>query len=160
MFDVKKKRLVCAAAAAAAAWTAPVAWAQTAAAGEVRQVLPSMQVVRDPVTGRLRAPTHEEVAAAATPAAAAQRGAASSSTAPSSSLLAADHPLAQLAAKPAPAARFGAVAKRVELSKLSYSVAGRSADGSLDTHCVAGESAAEHALHNAVKGTQGARHDR
>ena len=100
MFDVKTKHLVCVA-AAAAAFTAPATWAQTAAAGEVRQVLPSMQVVRDPVTGRLRAPTHEEAAAATAPAAAAQRSAA-----PTQTLIAPDHPMAQMAAKPAPAARL------------------------------------------------------
>jgi hypothetical protein len=152
VFDVKTKHAVCVA-AAAAALTAPATWAQTAAAGEVRQVLPSMQVVRDPVTGRLRAPTHEEAAAAT--AAAAQRSAA-----PRRTLIAADHPIAKMAAEPAPAARFGAIAKRVDLSKLSYSVASRRADGSLGTDCVFGESAAAHALHGGVKASQGARNDR
>jgi hypothetical protein len=152
MFDVKTKHVVCVA-AAAAAFTAPATWAQTAAAGEVRQVLPSMQVVRDPVTGRLRAPTHEEAAAATAPAA--QRSAA-----PRKTLIAPDHPMAQMAAKPAPAARFGAVVKRVDLSKLSYSVASRRADGTLGTDCFSGESAAEHALHSSLKASQGARHDR
>jgi hypothetical protein len=155
MYEMNKKRQACLAAVAAAACIGSPAWAQSASANEVRQVLPSMQVVRDPVTGRLRAPTHEEAAAAATPAAAAQRSAT-----PKKTLIAPDHPLAQMAAKPAPAARFGAVAKRVDLSKLSYSVASRGADGSLGTDCVSGESAAEHALHGGVKATQGARHDR
>jgi hypothetical protein len=68
--------------------------------------------------------------------------------------------MAQRATAPAPTARFGAVAKRVDLSKLSYSVASRGADGSLDTHCVAGESAAEHTLHSGVKAVKGGRHDR
>lgn len=50
MYEVKKKRQVCLAAVAAAACVGSPTWAQTASTGEVRQVLPSLQVVRDSVT--------------------------------------------------------------------------------------------------------------
>ena len=65
MNEMKRTRPACLVAVAAAACIGSPVSAQTAPAGDVRQVLPSMQVVRDPVTGRLRAPTHEEVAAQA-----------------------------------------------------------------------------------------------
>ena len=167
MYEMNKKRQACLAAVAAAACIGSPAWAQTASAGEVRQVLPSLQVVRDSVTGRLRAPTHEEIAAqaAAMPKASAQQGNASGvsgGSAAMASMLGADHPLVQRSAATtgAPAARMGAVAKRTDLSKMHYSVATRDANGHIDTNCVAGEHAAEHALHGgdkAAKAVKGAR---
>jgi hypothetical protein len=145
MFDLKTKHIACSAVAAAAAWTAPVAWAQSAAAGEVRHVLPSMQVVRDPVTGRLRAPTHEEAAASAAqaqpaPAVGAARAAAKTSSMP------ANHPMARAAQAPQPQARLGAVGRRFDLEKMPYSVARRGADGTLDTVCVVGTDNADAAI--------------
>jgi hypothetical protein len=160
MYELKKKHPSLLAAVAAAACVSSPAWAQTAAAGEVRQVLPSLQVVRDSVTGRLRAPTHEEVAAQAA-AAPAQRS-AGGGNATMASVLGADHPLVQrnAAATAAPAARMGAVAKRTDIGKMHYSVATRDANGHVDAACVGGESAAEHALHSGAKAagaTKGAR---
>jgi hypothetical protein len=160
MYEVKSKRLACLVAVAAAACMGSPTWAQTAAPGEVRQVLPSLQVVRDPVTGRLRAPTHEEIAAEAA-AAAQQRnaGGASGGNAAMASVLGANHPLVQrsAAAPAAPAARMGAVAKRTDISKMHYSVATRDANGHVDANCVAGESAADHALHSSATAVKGAR---
>jgi hypothetical protein len=157
MYEMKKKRLSCLVAVAAAACMGSPAWAQSASAGEVRQVLPNLQVVRDAATGRLRAPTHEEIAAQAA-AAPAQRN-ASGGNATMASVLGANHPLVQRSAATAaaPAARLGAVAKRTDIDKMHYSVAARDANGQIDANCVAGESAADHALHGGAKPAKGAR---
>jgi hypothetical protein len=159
MYEMNKKRQACLAAVAAAACIGSPAWAQSAPADEVRQVLPSLQVVRDSVTGRLRAPTHEEVAAQAA-SAQQQRNAGGGGTS-MASVLGASHPLVQRSAatSAAPAARMGTVAKRADLSKMHYTMATRDASGHLDTTCVAGESAAQHALHDGVNAVKGARHD-
>jgi hypothetical protein len=108
------------------------------------------------VTGRLRAPTHEEVAAQA---ASAQQRSVSGGEAARAGVLGANHPLVQRSASAtaAPPARLGAVAKRTDLSKMNYSVATRDANGHIDATCVAGESAAEHALHGAAQAAKGAR---
>ncbi len=155
MDEMKKKRQAreaCLVAVAAVACIGSPAWAQTASAGEVRQVLPSLQVVRDSVTGRLRAPTHEEIAAQAA-AAPAQRSAAGAGNTTMASVLGANHPLVQRSAAgtAAPTARLGAVAKRTDIGKMHYSVATRDANGHVDATCVGGESAAEHALHTDAK---------
>jgi hypothetical protein len=157
MYEMTKKRRLCLAAVVAAACIGSPAWAQSASAGEVRQVLPSLQVVRDSVTGRLRAPTHEEIAAQAA-AAPAQRN-ASGGNATMAGVLGANHPLVQRSAATtaAPAVLMGAVAKRTDISKMHYSVATRDANGHIEANCVAGESAAEHALHSGVQAAKGAR---
>jgi hypothetical protein len=160
MYELNKKHRAGLAAVAAVACIGLPASAQTASAGEVRQVLPSLQVVRDAATGRLRAPTHEEIAAQAA-AASQQRNAsgAGGGNATMASVLGANHPLVQRSASAtaAPAARMGAVAKRTDISKMHYSVATRGANGHVDTTCVGGESAAEHALHSGANTAKGAR---
>ena len=45
------------------------------------------------------------------------------------------------------ATKFGATGRRVGAEKLSFSVVRRTADGKIETQCVAGEDAATHALH-------------
>lgn len=91
-----------------------------------------LRVVRDPVTGQLRAPTAEEATAmderdaaarAAQPAAAPATGAAES-------------------AVPMEFRQSNGVRYRVGDTFLSYSVVKRSADGTLDLQCVTGEEAA------------------
>jgi hypothetical protein len=157
MYELNKKHQARLAAVAAAACIGSPAWAQTASAGEVRQVLPTLQVVRDSVTGRLRAPTHEEIAAQA--ASASQQRSASGGSATMAGVLGADHPFVQrsAAASAAPAARMGAVAKRTDISKMHYSVVTRDANGHFNASCVSGESAAEHALHSGGNTAKGAR---
>jgi hypothetical protein len=163
MYEMKKKRQRCLLAVAAVACLGSPAWAQSASAGEVRQVLPSLQVVRDSVTGRLRAPTHEEVAvqAASDSKVAAQRGTQTGGNAAVASVLGANHPLVRSGAAnaPAPTARMGAIAKRTDISKMHYSVATRGADGRLEVNCAAGESAADHALHGNAGAAAGVRND-
>jgi hypothetical protein len=163
MYEMNKKRQACLAAVATAACIGSPTWAQTPSAGEVKQVLPSLQVVRDSVTGRLRAPTHEEVAAmaAADSKAAAQRGTQTGGNAAMASVLGANHPLVRSGAAnaAAPTARMGAIAKRTDIGKMHYSVATRDANGQLEVNCVAGESTEEHALHGNAGVAKGARHD-
>jgi hypothetical protein len=163
MYEMKKNRQAFLAAVAAVACIGAPAWAQSTSAGEVRQVLPSLQVVRDSVTGRLRAPTHEEVAAQAAKdsKAAAQRGTQTGGNAAMVSVLGANHPLVRSGAAnaPAPTARMGATAKRTDISKMHYSVATPGADGRLEVSCAAGESDAEHALHGTAGAATGVRNE-
>jgi hypothetical protein len=95
-----------------------------------------LRIVRDPVSGQLRAPTPEEAQAmdAQEAKARAAKAAAAAGT-----------------AKEAPAPMEfrqanGSVRYRVGDAFLSYSVVTRKADGSLDMQCVAGKDAAEKAV--------------
>ncbi|MEO8806282.1 MAG: hypothetical protein ABI433_09375 [Burkholderiaceae bacterium] len=49
-------------------------------------------------------------------------------------------------------ARLGTIGRRVDPSKLSYTVARTDASGTLSTQCVTGEEAANKALHGAAQG--------
>jgi hypothetical protein len=141
-------RFVWLAASAAALFAAQGALAQTsteattpAAGGEVRHVLPRLQVVKDAETGRLRAPTHEEAAALAAPQQ--QRSGAGSRAATKVSSMPDNHPMARAAQAPQPQGRLGATARRFDPERMPYSVARIDADGKLDTACVVGEEAAD-----------------
>ncbi len=143
------------AAGAAAVFTAQGALAQTStaqatpvASGEVRHLLPRLQVVKDAETGRLRAPTHEEAAALAWPQQPSQQqqaGASARGTAKVSSMPD-NHPMARAAQAPQPQGRLGAIARRFDPERMPYSVARVGADGRLDTACVIGEEAAGKAV--------------
>jgi len=86
-----------------------------------------MRAQKDKDTGRLRAPTGEEVIAMETEAGVA---------AP-----AADEAVA-ITRLPS-----GTIAARLTAEYMSYSVVRKTADGKLVSDCVAGETAAQHALH-------------
>ena len=130
------------------------AQAQSAPA-DAPATVPAQRVFKDPATGQLRAPEHDEQAAARE-AAAAKAAAVS--------------PAARNAEQRASAMRRftgivpltasnGATGRRLDASRLSFAVAKRNADGSVSTDCVAGESAAQAALHgNAHADAQEASH--
>lgn len=93
-----------------------------------------MRVVRDPVTGRLRAPTPEE--AQAMDAQEARLRAEKAAAATGGAKGAAPAPMEFRQAN-------GSVRYRVGDAFLSYSVVTRKADGSLDMQCVTGKDTAE-----------------
>ena|ERR1700712_871997 len=91
-----------------------------------------MRIVRDPVTGQLRAPTAEEYQAMQ--AEEAKASAARKAVAPA-------------AAAPVPVRRAdGSVKLMLDESNMSYSVVTRNADGSLTEQCVTGVAEAQKAL--------------
>ena len=100
-----------------------------ASASAVHAADAGMIVVKDPVTGQLRAPTAEEFRALEL-----QR--ASDEAAQAATRSAATAPAARSAAN-------GAVGYRVGDAFLNYSVVTRNADGAMTTHCVTGADAAE-----------------
>lgn len=107
--------------ALASAVIATSAFAQSTAA-------PAMRVVKDPVTGALRAPTAEEVQAMQAAEARSGKGAAKGN-------------LGVLTGKanPQPTTRSdGSVEVELTNDTQSYSVARRSADGGTDAYCVTG----------------------
>lgn len=97
------------------------------------QALPEsngMRVVRDPVTGRLRAPTAEEFKAMQAQEAARQRAAGvqpAAARAPINVVRRAD----------------GSSSARLDESTMTYSVVTRAADGKFTEHCVTGAHAAD-----------------
>jgi hypothetical protein len=126
----------------------------------VRHVLPRLMVVKDPQTGRLRAPTAEE-AAAMTGTASPSTTASQSATAQAQSQRSAkkltfpsDHPMARASQAPQPQAKLGATGRRFDMQKMPYSVARIGADGKLDTVCAVGDEAA----HKALEANGGPRH--
>jgi hypothetical protein len=146
---------------AATVWL-PVTMAQTpqdqapvsAVKPSAAQGMPMQRVVIDPVTGKVRLPEHDEVDQAGPSA-----GASSArSAAPQAAAGLQSHPAMQRMLSTQPTARFGTVAQRMDADSLSFTVARRNADGSLDTTCVAGEDAATHAMHAAP--AQGGSNDR
>ena len=94
---------------------------------------PGLRVFKDPATGQLRAPTHEELAA--------ERASRSlTRAAPSAGLI---------TGKPNPQAVFhldGTVEQELDDSSLMYSMATRAADGSVNLVCVTGAQQAESVL--------------
>lgn len=155
-------RIAWLAAGAASVFTAQGALAQTsnqgtqAASGEVRHVLPRLQVVKDAETGRLRAPTHEEAAALAAPQQQ-QAGTGARATKRVSSMPD-DHPMARAAQAPQPQGRLGATARRFDDERMPYSVARIGADGKLDTACVVGEEAADKVIDGKAAVAKGDHH--
>lgn len=121
------------------------------------------QVVIDAVTGRVRMPDHDELkrepaaAAAAPMPAGTVRKLAAPVAAQNTGESGASRVVQHLKAQPLPAA-LGAVAMRVPASRLSYSVARRQADGSVDTTCVAGGEAAKQAREGVVTQEHGHAH--
>jgi hypothetical protein len=154
------RRFAWLAASAAAVFTAQGALAQTAteatptATGEVRHVLPRLQVVKDGTTGRLRAPTHEEAAAMNTQ----QQPSSAARTTAKASAMPANHPMARASQAPQPQARLGAVGRRFDMEKMPYSVARVGADGKLDATCVVGEEAADKAMDDKAVVAKGDHH--
>jgi hypothetical protein len=127
----------CVAAAGLTALAAPPAAAQERAT----------RIVVDKDTKRARMAEHDEIATA--------RAAASArSAAPTAAFQTV--PDALLHGQPINA-RFGARGHRTDEKRMSFTVINRNADGTWSTTCVAGETAAQHALHNKP---QGGAHDR
>jgi hypothetical protein len=125
-----------------ASLAASPAFAQSTAAPEVQlkapaATAPNMMIVRDPVTGQLRAPTAEEAAALQqTPAAAARAGRAASAQASQASPSAPSAPLTKSHSN-------GARGVRLTDEMATYSVATRRADGTLEIEHVEGKKAAD-----------------
>ena len=117
------------------AFVAAVAVAVAGASAQTAPSKPAPQratVVKDPSTGRLRAPTAEEAAElAATQPPSSARGARRAAPAE------VRHP-------------NGAVSLEVDESLMMYSVAKRNADGSIGLQCVTGEKAARSILRRAT----------
>ena len=142
-----KAPLVVAGCAVSALLTTPLAFAQEQQAAPASTVQGQKAVV-DAVTGRLRAP---EAGEWTQPAAAHQRSAANATSARATSGLESHSAVQRLTAAPV-SVRFGAVGKRVDMSKMAFSVARIGADGTLTSECVTGDVAATAALHSAVQG--------
>ena len=115
---------------------AAAAFALTPAAHAAEQA-PGMRIVKDPVTGQLRAPTAEEAAAL------------SSSEASSRKSLRQAAPRGLITGKANPAAithADGTVEQELDESSMQYTVMTKNADGSLSMVCVTGKEAADVAL--------------
>lgn len=126
------------------------------------QALQGQRIVIDKDTGRARMPEHDELVRAE-PALAARADARARSQAPgadnNTKSVLANHPAVQKLGNAKPAATFaGAQGRRVALDRLAFTVLRRDADGTVSSQCVAGESAADHALHASAHG--GGRHER
>ena len=133
----------------AALLTTPFAMAQTESAHVTVQ---THRVVIDAVTGRPRSPEPGEWAE---PPAAAQRSAARAATSAVATGVESHPAMKRLQAAPL-AVRLGAVGRRLDTSKLSYTVARRDSTGAVSTQCVTGDEAALTALSSEA---QGERHD-
>ena len=140
-----KAPLVVAGCAVSALLTTPLTFAQEQAAPAA--TMQAQRVVVDAVTGQLRAPEAGEW----TQPAAAQRSAARAGSARATSGLESHSAVQRLTAAPV-SVRLGAVGKRVDMSKMAFSVARIGADGTLSSECVTGDAAATAALHSEVQG--------
>ncbi|QDQ25910.1 hypothetical protein FNU76_05835 [Chitinimonas arctica] len=112
------------AAASATAAEAPAAGSPAATSGEA-----ALKVYRDPVTGKLRQPEHDE---ASGPDAATRRPQASARTIPDRVV----EPKVQKT-------RSGGTSMTLGEEHLNYSIAVRKPDGSVKVHCVEGKQAAD-----------------
>jgi hypothetical protein len=122
--------VACAAAAALTAFAALPAAAQERAT----------RIVIDKDTKRARMAEHDEIATA--------KAAASARSATASGSATFQHvPDALLHGQPVNA-RFGARGHRTDEKRMSFTVVNRNADGTWSTSCVAGETAAQHAIHS------------
>ena len=124
------------------------AQAQSAPA-DASAAVPAQRAFKDPATGQLRAPEHDEQAAARAAAAAAAKAAAVSPAARGTAGSAEQRAQAmrRFSGIVPLTASNGATGRRLDVSRLSFAVAKRNGDGSVSTDCVAGESAAQAALH-------------
>ena len=138
--------LAAAGCAAAALLSTPFAMAQSDAAASTLQ---AHRVVIDAVTGRPRAPEAGEWTEAP---ANAQRAAARSAAgaAPAGGLE--NHSAMKRIQAGQMSVRVGMIGRRVDPSRLSYTVVRSDADGVLSTQCVSGDEAAHKALHGAAHG--------
>ena len=107
--------------------------------------VPAQRAFKDPATGQLRAPEHDEQAAAREAAAAKAASPAARSAAGSAEQRA--QAMRRFSGIVPLTASNGATGRRLDTSRLSFAVAKRNADGSISSDCVAGESAAQAALH-------------
>lgn len=121
--------------------TTPLVFAQEQAGPATP--LQAQKAVIDGVTGRLRAAEPGEWAEHA---AAAQRSAASRASGGAAAGLESHSAVKRLTGAPL-SVRLGAVGKRVDMSKMSFSVARIDASGAFSTQCVTGDDAATTALH-------------
>ena len=128
--------------AVAALLSTPLVMAQSEAAPSTLQ---AHRVVIDSVTGRPRAPEAGEWTEAP---ANAQRSAARSVPGASAD----SHPAMRRMQTAQISVRSGTIGRRVDTSKLSFTVARTDASGALSTQCVTGEEATNKALHGAVQG--------
>jgi hypothetical protein len=142
---VVKLPLAAAGCAVAALLSTPLAMAQSEAAPPTVQ---AHRVVIDAVTGRPRAPEAGEWSEAPAPGAA-QRSAARA--APSTGGLENHSAMKRIQAGQL-TARPGTIGRRVDPSRLSYTVARSDANGVVSTQCVTGDEAAHKALHGAAQG--------
>jgi hypothetical protein len=117
----------CAAVAALTAFAAPPAAAQERAT----------RIVIDKDTKRARMAEHDEIATAKAAASARSTAGAAFQHVPD----------ALLHGQPVNA-RFGARGHRTDEKRMSFTVINRNADGTWSTSCVAGETAAQHAMHS------------
>ncbi len=125
----------------AASATLAAALLLTPPAAMASEPAPGLRVVKDPVTGQLRAPTSDEASAlesaakARGPARAARRGMLTGRMNPAEIR----HP-------------DGTVEQELDESSMSYSVATRGPNGSVNTYCVTGPDAAASILKGRTKG--------
>lgn len=141
-----KLPLAVAGCAVAALLATPLAMAQSEAAPATLQ---AHRVVIDSVTGRPRAAEAGEWSEAP---AAAQRSAARAAPSAASSGGLENHSAMKRIQAGQMSVRVGTIGRRVDPSKLSYSVARSDANGALITQCVTGEEAANKALHGTAQG--------
>lgn len=117
------------------------------------QALQAQRIVIDKDTGRARMPEHDELAAAAAAAPAARAAARTSAKADTSArAVLQSHPAAHLLQSQPLAAQLGAHGRRVDASRLSFTVIQRGSDGKVSSQCIVSESAAVHALHGTAVG--------
>lgn len=130
------------------------------AADEAAAPLPAQRVVKDPLSGKLRAPEHDELAQQRESAAktAAAPSALARGAAPQSNAERRAQTMQRFAGMMPLAATNGATGRRLDTSRLSFAVARRNADGSVNADCVAGESAAVAAMHGHPHADQEASH--
>jgi len=107
----------------------------------------AQRVFKDPTTGQLRAPEHDEQAAARDIAAAKAAAPTARGTSGAASADQRSQAMRRFNGIVPLTASNGATGRRLDMSRLSFAVAKRNADGSLSTECVPGESAAQAARH-------------
>jgi hypothetical protein len=131
--NISRNPLVVASVALAAALAMPTAMAADKDGSN------GMRVMRDPVTGQLRAPTHEEFKQMQEDERAAKASSPAARTAPAS-----------IAAPVQLQRQDGSRGMRVGKAFMSYAVVTRKSDGSLDMDCVTGDESAQKVVQGAV----------
>ncbi len=148
--SASKLPLAAAGCAVAALLTPSLVMAQSEAAPSTLQ---AHRVVIDSVTGRPRAPEAGEWSEAP---ASTQRSAARATTSAATAGGAENHSAMKRIQTTQISVRPGTIGRRVDTSRLSYTIAKSDANGVLSTQCVTGDEAANKALHSEVEGD---RHD-